>query len=86
MDILKQYLEQAAEIIGERTPEEEKYDREVVRWLRKGKPIRKAIAKANKKFPSDALQVDDTSVADVQNHYEYLAEHEAIMQKLNRMK
>ena len=86
MDILKQYLERSAEIIGQRTPEEEKYDREVVRWLRKGKAIREAIAKANEKFPSEALQVDSDSLADVQAHYEYLAEHEQIMQKLNRLK
>ena len=86
MDILKQYLERSAEIIGPRTPEEEKYDREVVRWLRKGKPIKEAIAKANEKFRSEALQVEDDSLADVQSHYEYLAEHEQIMQKLNRLK
>lgn len=47
MNILKQYTERANEIIGERTPDEEKYDREVIRWMRKGKSINKAIAKAN---------------------------------------
>ncbi|MCP4656155.1 MAG: hypothetical protein GY856_12145 [bacterium] len=84
--MLNHYLERSSEIIGERTPQEEKYDREVVRWLRKGKPIKKAIAKANEKFPSEALQVDNSSLGDVQAHYEYLAEHEAMMQKLNRMR
>lgn len=29
--------ERANEIIGERTPDEEKYDREVIRWMRGGK-------------------------------------------------
>ena len=84
MDILKQYLERAAEIIGDRTPGEEKYDREVTRWLEKGKPIKKAIAKANEKYPEEALRIEDTSLADVGVHYEYLLEHERIMRRLNR--
>ena len=53
MSFLEQYLSRANEIIGERTAEEEKYDKEVLRWLSKGKPIGKAIARANKKYPSD---------------------------------
>ena len=47
MDILKHYISRADEIIGERTAEEQKYDCEVVRWLRRGKSISKAIGKAN---------------------------------------
>ena len=86
MDLLKQYPERSGEIIGQRTPEEEEYDAEVVRGLRQGKPIQKALAQANEKFPSEALQVDKDSLAEVQAHYEYLMEHEAIMQKLNRLK
>jgi len=84
MDDLKQYLQRAAEIIGERTPGEERYDREVVRWLEKGKPIKKAIAKANDKFPREALQVSDAVLKDVQSRYEYLLDHERIMRRLNR--
>lgn len=74
MDILKQYLERANEIIGERTPAEQKYDHEVIRWLRRNKSINKAIAKANEKHPAEALQLDN--LADVQAHCEYLAEHD----------
>jgi hypothetical protein len=84
MNLVKQYLERAAEIIGERTPDEERYDREVVRWLEKGKPIKKAIAKANEKFPKEALQVDESAIGDVQARYEYLLEHEGIMRRLKR--
>jgi hypothetical protein len=84
MDVLKQYLERAAEIIGERTPDEERYDREVVRWLERGKPIKKALAKANEKYPKEALQVDDTMLGDLQARYEYLVEHERIMRQLKR--
>jgi len=85
MDILKQYLERSAEIVGERTPEEEKYGREVIRWMKKGKPIKKAIAKANLKVPGEALQVADDNLTDIQSHYEYIREHEEIMRKLKRM-
>ena len=70
MDLLRRYLEQSAGIIGERTPKEVKYDREVIRWLRKGKPIGNAISKANQKYPEEALQVTDDNLADVQAHYE----------------
>jgi hypothetical protein len=37
VDILKQYISRVDEIIGERTSEEQKYDHEVIRWVRRGK-------------------------------------------------
>ena len=86
MDILKQYTDRADEIIGERTVDEQKYDREVIRWLRRGKSINKAIAKANEKYPTEALQIDNDNLSDVQAHYEYLADHEAITEKLDALK
>jgi len=86
VDILKQYTERANEIIGERTPDEQKYGREVIRWMRKGKTIAKAIAKANEKYPSEALQVNSDNLAEVQAHYEYLADHDAIIEKLDALK
>ena len=86
MDPLKQYLTRANAIIGERTPGEEKYDREVVRWMRRGKSIRKAITKANEKYPTEALQIDNDNLADVQAHYEYLTEHAGIIEKLDALK
>jgi hypothetical protein len=82
MDLLQQYLDSSKEIIGERSADEEKYDREIIRWLRKGKNIKKAIERANIKFPESALDVDDSALSDVQAHYEYLAEHENIMGKM----
>ncbi len=86
MDILKQYISRANEIIGERTPNEQRYDHEVIRWMRRGKSITKAIAKANEKYPAEALQVNDDTLVDVQAHYEYLAEHDAISEKLDALK
>ena len=86
MNVLKQYIDRAKEIVGERAPDEEKYDREVIRWLRRGKSISKAIAKANEKYPKEALQVNNDNLADVEAYYEYLAEHETIMEKLDALK
>ena len=86
MNILSQYIARANEIIGERTPDEQKYDNEVIRWLRRGKSINKAIAKANEKYPAEALKLDDNNLADVRSHYEYLAEHDANMKKLDMLK
>ena len=84
MDIVKQYLERAAEIIGDRTPDEERYDREVICWIEKGKPIKKAIAKANEKYPAEALVVEDALLPELQSRYEYLLTHERIMRRLGR--
>jgi len=41
MNILEQYLNRSQEIIGDRTQDEVRYDKEVLRWLRKGKNIKK---------------------------------------------
>lgn len=82
---LSEDLSRANEMIGDRTPDQERYDREVLRWIRKGKAVNKAIAKANEKFPREALQLNNNNLADVQAHYEYLANHEAIVEKLRRI-
>ena len=65
MDFLEQYLYRANDIIGNRTKDEERYDHEVLRWLRKGKGIKKALNKANKKYPKEALKVDGNIINDV---------------------
>ena len=84
MDLIQQYLENAAEIIGERTPGEEKYDREVIHWLGKGEPVKQALAKANEKYPAEALVVEDALLPDLQARYQYLLEHEHILRRLKR--
>ncbi len=60
-----------------------RYDKEVLRWLRKGKKIQKAIERANKKYPKEALEVNDRTINDVAAHHEYLLEHENIMKKMH---
>lgn len=86
MDILQQYLARADEIIGERTQDEIKYDNEVLRYLRRGKNITKAMAKANEKYPSEALAISEELLPDIQSRYEYLLEHEEIMKKMKMLK
>ena len=60
-----------------------RYDKEVLRWLRKGKKIQKAIERANKKYPKEALEVNRRTINDVAAHYEYLLEHENILKKMH---
>ena len=83
MDLFNQYLQRSQEIIGDRTREEMQYDKEVLRWLRKGKKIQKAIERANKKYPKEALEVNEKKINDVAAHYDYLLEHENIMKKMH---
>ena len=83
MDFLEQYLGRANEIIGDRTKEEVRFDKEVLRWNRKGKGIKKAINKANRKYQKEALKVDDDNINDVAAHHDYLMEHDNIIRKIS---
>ena len=82
MSVLDQYLQRSQEIIGDRSPAEKRYDNEITRWLRKGKNIKKAIDKANKKYPKEALEIDSSNTDNVAAHYDYIMQHEEIMNKI----
>ena len=82
-NLLNEYLNRAKEIIGDRTKDEERYDNEVIRWLRKGKGIQKAINKANQKYPKEAMEVTAENINDVAAHYDYLLEHDNIIRKIS---
>ena len=84
MDIIDQYLSRSKEIIGERSENEIRYDNEVLKWMRKGKKVKNAILKANKKYPKEALKVDRSNMNDVAEHYSYLLGHENIVKNLKR--
>ena len=84
MNFLDQYLQRSQEIIGDRSSAEKRYDNEVLRWLRKGKSIKKAIDKANKKYPDEALEINASNSDEVASHYDYLAQHEEIMSKISK--
>jgi hypothetical protein len=82
MSLIDQYLRRSQEIIGSRTESEEQYDNEVIKWLKKGLTIRKAINRANERYPDEALELDETTVEAVAAHYEYLMQHMEILQKM----
>ena len=84
MDLIEQYLARSKEIIGDRSENEIRYDNEVIKWMRKGKKVKNAILKANKKYPNEALKVDRSNINDVAEHYSYLLEHENIVKNLRR--
>jgi len=86
MDFFKQYLDRSTELVGDRSPAEMRYDKEVIRWMRKGKTIAKAIAKASQKYPDQALQVTGDSISALEAHYEYLEQHDAIESKMRNLR
>ena len=84
-NLIESYLESTREfsaMLAERTPAEVAYDNDVLAGLRKGLPIRKALELAKEKHPEEALKVDDTTIRDIREHYEYLKNHEDILAKL----
>jgi len=87
-DLLDAYLESTAEFsatLKERTPGEIAYDSEVVAGLRRGLSIKKALELAGEKYPDEALQWDETTIAGIKDHYEYLMNHEDILSKIGRL-
>lgn len=82
MKELQPYMERANDIIGERTKEEELYDNEVVVNLRKYGKIRKALNKANKKYPDEALKYDDSNITDLLDRYDYMVKHYDIVSRI----
>jgi hypothetical protein len=84
-ELLAAYLESSrgfAAMLEERTPSEVEYDNEVIQGLGKGFPIKKALKHAGEKYPEQALQWDEDTIADLKAHYEYLKTHEEIMARL----
>ena len=83
-DFLEEYLERASETIGERSPDEIAFDNEVLRQLRKGRSIRKALKIAGKKYPSEALDWNEENIDDIAAHYDYLKNHDEIIRRLGK--
>lgn len=63
MDIFEQYSRRANEIIGERSKDEVRYDNEVLRWVRKGKPIKKAIKLKLGRQTENGVELSGTQAA-----------------------
>jgi hypothetical protein len=81
---LKAYLDRASELIGSRTPSETVYDDAVVEALNQGHTITKALAIAGEKHPDEALQCDESNIAEIAAHYDYLKEHARIIGMLSK--
>jgi hypothetical protein len=80
--ILKAYLDNAAEIIGHRSPSEKAYDDVVVDALRQGKTIKESLAFAGTQFPDEAIQCTDDNIAEIAAHYDYLRNHSDILRMI----
>jgi len=78
---IEQYLMKASEIVGDRTPEEVAFDKIILSELRKGHPIRMALKTANKRYPNEALHYSKENIEDIASHYDYLLNHEDIMNR-----
>ncbi|MFZ4537668.1 hypothetical protein [Propionivibrio sp.] len=81
---MKAYIDQAAEIIGDRTSEEIAHDDAVVEALHQGRTIEEALAIAGEKHPEEKIDWDDGNVGDIGAHFEYLKEHSRIMKKFRK--
>ena len=74
------------EILDERTPDEIAHDNVVIKELKKGRNIMKALKLAAKQYPKETLQYNDETIVDIAAHYDYLLNHEDIKAKINRLK
>jgi hypothetical protein len=68
--------------LEERTVDEVAYDNIIIEELRKGRSIKKALKTAAEKYPNEALQYDDETIGDIESHYDYLLNHEAIKNRI----
>ncbi len=84
--MLKQYLDRAKEIIGERTASEIAYDNAVVEALNSGLSLEAALSLAAQRHPGEAIQCDSGTISDIAAHYDYLKAHDQIMKKLQMKK
>jgi hypothetical protein len=76
------YLQQAREIIGERSQSEITYDDCVVAHLNRGLDIKRAIRAANQEHPEEALKPGPEHWADLAARYDYILQHKAILKTL----
>lgn len=84
--MINEYLKRAAQIIGERSVGEAMHDDAVVEALNQGCEIEEALAIAGAKYPNEAIRYDPATIDDIAAHYDYLKEHTAITEKIQRRK
>ncbi len=83
--VIESYMQRNAwfeKELEERTAGEVAYDNVIIQELRKGSSIKKALKIAAEKYPNEALQYDDDTIGDIESHYDYLLNHEAIKNRI----
>jgi len=85
IDFYNQISSSFEESLKERTPDEIAYDSVVIKELRKGRSIKKALRIAGKKYPNEALKYNDGNIDDIYAHYDYLLNHELIKAKIKQI-
>lgn len=73
------------EVLQERTPEEITYDEIVLKELKIGRNIKRALKIANRECPDEALQFDEENINDIASHYDYLLNHELIKSRIKQI-
>jgi hypothetical protein len=76
------FVQQAREIIGDRSQSEIAYDDCVVAHLSRGMDIKRAIRTANHEHPEEALKPGPEHWPDLAARYDYIMEHKAILKTL----
>jgi hypothetical protein len=84
--ILSAYLDNAAKIIGNRTPSEIAYDDAIVEALRQGHSMKESLAIAAAKFPGEAIAWDNDNIEEIKAHYDYLRNHADILRMIETHK
>ena len=76
------YVQQAREIIGDRSQSELAYDDSVVAHVSLGMGIKRAIRAANQEHPAEALKPGPEHWPDLAARYDYILQHKAILKTL----
>lgn len=85
IEFYHQYFAGFEEELAQRTPDEVAYDNAIIKELSKGRSIKKALKIAARQYPDEALQYRDETIDDIQEHYEFLLNHELMKKKIARM-
>ena len=88
MNILEIYLQNNREFMADleaRSEDEKKYDDVILNELRKGKNVKQALKAGEIKYPDEAWAPRNKEEhCQIEEHYNYLLEHEKIMSKLKK--
>ncbi|HDZ01487.1 MAG TPA: hypothetical protein ENH52_08500 [Nitrospirae bacterium] len=84
-DLYSQLSSEFEESLKERNSDEIAYDNAVIKELKKGRNIKKALKMADKKYPDEALQYNNENINDIASHYDYLLNHESIKNKIRQL-